>query len=118
MAQLNLQLELFINNVEDELAIAIIRLRKDIRACEKKIYKVEKKIIRGMCQIHYDIALNPDGKVNLRVESVRRKLIKVLSLRKQALHHFYKAYYGYQNDLEILYQYLNLNLRVVCDSSE
>ena len=39
MAQLNLQLELFINNVEDELAIAIIRLRKDIRTCEKKYIK-------------------------------------------------------------------------------
>jgi hypothetical protein len=118
MAQLNSQLELFVNNVEDELSIAILRLRKDVRACEKNIYKIEKKIIRGMCQIHYDIALNPDGTVNLRVESVRRKLIKVLSLRKEALHHYYKAYYAYQNDLEILHQYLNLNLRVVFDSRE
>ena len=45
-----LQLQLFINNVEDELAAAIIRLRKDIRACEKNIYKTEKEII--ICKQH------------------------------------------------------------------
>ena len=118
MAQLNSQLELFVNNVEDELSIAILRLRKDVRVCEKNIYKIEKKIIRGKWQISYDVALNPNGTVNFRVESVRRKLIKILSLRKEALHHYYKAYYAYQDDLEMMYQYLNLKLRVVRDSIE
>ena len=113
MADLTSQLELFINNVEGEVANAIIDLRKQIRACERKIYKAERGIIKDKQRVNHVIAINPDGTINFTVESVRRKLNKVYSLRKEGLYHLYKAYYFYQEDLEMLYQYINLYLRPV-----
>ena len=113
MVELSSQLELFFNNVEDELANAIIDLRKQIRACERKIYKAERRVIKDKQHVNHVVAINPDGTINFTVEKVRRKLNKVYSLRKEGLYHLYKAYYFYQDDLEILYQYINLYLRPV-----
>ena len=107
------QLELFINDVDSDIAKTIIHLRKQIRLCERKIYKLEKQIIKDKQRVSHVLALNPDGTINFKVESVRRKLNKVYSLRKEALFHFYRAFYKYQDDLEILYQYINLYLRPV-----
>ncbi|MDG2267427.1 MAG: hypothetical protein P8L69_00685 [Alphaproteobacteria bacterium] len=107
------QCELFINNVESEVAAAIIDLRKQIRACERKIYEAERRVIKDKQRVNHVVAINPDGTINFTVEKVRRKLNKVYSLRKEGLYHLYKAYYFYQDDLEILYQYINLYLRPV-----
>ena len=116
MVQLSSQLELFKNNIEEDLVNAIIYLRKEIRSCEKRIYKIEKTNIITKQRVSYDVALNPDGTINFTVESVRRKYIKIDELEKKAIYHTYKACYAYRADLENVYEHINLNMRLVCDS--
>ena len=80
------QLELFVNDVDSVTVKTIIHLRKQIRVCERKIYKLEKRVIQDKLRVSHVLALNPDGTINFKAESVRRKLNKVYSLLKK--HYF------------------------------
>tara|TARA_Y100000768_G_scaffold336268_1_gene277842 strand:- start:40 stop:390 length:351 start_codon:yes stop_codon:yes gene_type:complete len=109
MDSISSQLELFNEIIDEDVANAVIYTRKKIRECERDIYKIEKKILLNKQRIFYDVAFNNDGTINLTVERVRRKLIKVDKLLEEALHHLHKAYIQYKNDLESLYEFINLN---------
>ena len=110
MNQITTQLELFNEIIDEEIANAIIYTRKKIKKCERDICKLEKKILLNKQRIFYDVAFNSDGTINLTVERVRRKLIKVDRLLEEALHHLHKAYNEYNNDLKSLYDFVNLRL--------
>ena len=109
MNQITQQLELLNDMIDEEVANAIIYTRKMIIECERDIYKMEKKILLNKQRIFYDVAYNGDGTINLTVEKVRRKLIRVDELLNEALYHLHKAYIEYKNDLKSLYEFINLN---------